>query len=98
MVTALYIVLHLHSTKDDTKITARLTNTDKIPQKNKQSQSMTKFISIDENEYILKDSRMMKYLLKATDSRTAKTSLWFRYNRIVKSPSFWQNVTSALLS
>ena len=35
MVTVLYIVLHLHSTKDDTiaKINARLTNTDKIPQK-----------------------------------------------------------------
>ena len=35
MVTVLYIVLHLHSTKDDTKINARLTHTDKIPQKNR---------------------------------------------------------------
>ena len=38
----------------DTDINVRLTHTDKLLQKNKLSQPMIKFISIDENKYILK--------------------------------------------
>ena len=45
MVTVLYIVLYLQSTKDDTNINVRLTHTDKVPQKNKLSQAMTIFIT-----------------------------------------------------
>ena len=45
MLTLLYIVFYLHSTKDDTNINVRLTHTDKVPQKSKLSQAMTIFIT-----------------------------------------------------